>query len=883
MYNKIAEETFQELYKQYACKTENKLDYSHYLQSVQENGLNLFNVPRMYQTNEVIMTSLETINNPVKLLSRMELERCINKELEKLAPYYHKPITEKDREEFLTDLTGIINFRYNESFYPNYNFFKTKLYTFIDFFSSVTKYYSGMDTICYVYLFRGISIPIRIMENQNKKSYKLLYKAKNKELHLIAISENEYQELRNTLSEKLVNYYKESYFLDEYCWTEPPTETNIIPILQDGEYYESFKTIQIEGVIYDFSRSQIISVPNDVVEFTIPENVEKIPEYCFFGNKSLKKVKIPSTIDSIPKAAFMDCVSLEEVDLSSFGEYEFSRITVDSAAFCNCNSLRQIDMSKLELKHNAQLVFAYCTNLEDISRIKYYVSGASQMNFFHCDSINELNSNTIDDLGEFDFAYCLNLKRVITSRYVIAKGAFCGCENLESFKFKYNNDFRHEFGQYCFAGCNSLKEIDTLKGGALINDYAFLDCTNLEKIIIFKKEEWHTKLSPSAFIGCPNFIIEWSDNSRYPSKETIEAYWKRKGIEVEEKKRREKLVGVKYKERLLKVYDETINIDLDKKRNVLGLFFKKEGKHIGTILMHIFKHDLCTWGEYLKIGRVFYESIPLSSMDDEIDIRTAVVYWAKTCTMQAYLKAPFHNRFDAIQQIYNILKLAHCYFKNNKVVYGEKASEYAEYDVLNTYFDYEEIEERATEEQKAFIEKYTSFSDVRMSYMMQCYLLKHLIAYNKIKDNKEWYYEYANKEIEKLSNHAYSFGNITPSFFNELCRNTWQQFIKNDIEKVFEELGQDDLDFESNTAYYISFDESSGEICRKAESISNTRPLGVNLMISEDVYSDDSQYDEEYNGYGRFAGSYAQDEMGYSDDEIDTIFDGDPDAYWNID
>ncbi len=35
--------------------------------------------------------------------------------------------------------------------------------------------------------------------------------------------------------------------------------------------------------------------------------------------------------------------------------------------------------------------------------------------------------------------------------------------------------------------------------------------------------------------------------------------------------------------------------------------------------------------------------------------------------------------------------------------------------------------------------------------------------------------------------------------------------------------------------------------------------------------------------YSEYAGSYAQDEMGYSDDDIDTIFDGDPLAYWNID
>lgn len=40
---------------------------------------------------------------------------------------------------------------------------------------------------------------------------------------------------------------------------------------------------------------------------------------------------------------------------------------------------------------------------------------------------------------------------------------------------------------------------------------------------------------------------------------------------------------------------------------------------------------------------------------------------------------------------------------------------------------------------------------------------------------------------------------------------------------------------------------------------------------------------KEPDTYGGYAGSYAQDELGYSDDDIDTIFDGDPSAYWNID
>ena len=45
-----------------------------------------------------------------------------------------------------------------------------------------------------------------------------------------------------------------------------------------------------------------------------------------------------------------------------------------------------------------------------------------------------------------------------------------------------------------------------------------------------------------------------------------------------------------------------------------------------------------------------------------------------------------------------------------------------------------------------------------------------------------------------------------------------------------------------------------------------------------------SSYEDDYGShYGEFAGSYAQDYMGYSDDVINDAFEGDPDAYWNID
>ena len=56
------------------------------------------------------------------------------------------------------------------------------------------------------------------------------------------------------------------------------------------------------------------------------------------------------------------------------------------------------------------------------------------------------------------------------------------------------------------------------------------------------------------------------------------------------------------------------------------------------------------------------------------------------------------------------------------------------------------------------------------------------------------------------------------------------------------------------------------------------------LQELEEYDKDDGWHEfEDEPTYERYRGSYAQDVMGYSDDDIDTIFDGDPLAYWNID
>lgn len=60
-------------------------------------------------------------------------------------------------------------------------------------------------------------------------------------------------------------------------------------------------------------------------------------------------------------------------------------------------------------------------------------------------------------------------------------------------------------------------------------------------------------------------------------------------------------------------------------------------------------------------------------------------------------------------------------------------------------------------------------------------------------------------------------------------------------------------------------------------------PKGLRTVYSIDDNYESNSWDNYGTTYGKYAGSYAQDVMGYSDDVIDDAFDGDPDAYWNID
>lgn len=90
--------------------------------------------------------------------------------------------------------------------------------------------------------------------------------------------------------------------------------------------------------------------------------------------------------------------------------------------------------------------------------------------------------------------------------------------------------------------------------------------------------------------------------------------------------------------------------------------------------------------------------------------------------------------------------------------------------------------------------------------------------------------------------------------------------------------------YDTKEKKYSSFTFNGSKYRQEIERNMKTETLDNNESDKE-MNKKDTAHDDEFNygtHYGEFAGSYAQDEMGYIDDVINDAFEGDPNAYRNV-
>ena len=77
--------------------------------------------------------------------------------------------------------------------------------------------------------------------------------------------------------------------------------------------------------------------------------------------------------------------------------------------------------------------------------------------------------------------------------------------------------------------------------------------------------------------------------------------------------------------------------------------------------------------------------------------------------------------------------------------------------------------------------------------------------------------------------------------------------------------------------------EEENEITEEVEQKKGIVEIDGISYYFDDNYAYDDPSCESDRTYNEYSGSYAQDVEGWSDQDIDDVLDGDPDAYWNID
>ena len=202
-----------------------------------------------------------------------------------------------------------------------------------------------------------------------------------------------------------------------------------------------------QGVLYNKDQTKLIKVPAAISgDFVIPESVDSIGDYAFFGCSGLSSVTIPDGVTSIGDTAFYYCIGLKEIHIpesvTEIGDYAFS----------------------------------LCENLVTVN-IPNGITEINRSMFNGCESIKEISlPNGVTRIGEGAFNSCKDLEKINIPDSVnsIDRGAFSFCENLPEITIGWNVQ---EIGSGTFQQCSRLSQITFLGNVPDIAEDAFARIT----------------------------------------------------------------------------------------------------------------------------------------------------------------------------------------------------------------------------------------------------------------------------------------------------------------------------------------------------------------------------------------------------------------------
>ncbi len=247
------------------------------------------------------------------------------------------------------------------------------------------------------------------------------------------------------------------------------------------------------------------------------KGITRIPSYAFQGATNLAEVLIPDTVTSIGNYAFAG-TALAELELPENlttigarilqGNTSVSEVIIPKSVTemhynvaGNTGSFDGSQVQEAEFEEGMKNIPAYAfqgaTNLKKVSvpdtvtSIESYAFQSTGLAIF------QLKDN-ITNLGEYVFANCGNLEEVNWNNTLseIPKSTFSECISLKKFNM---TDVVKAIGENAFQGCESLENFDCTKNITTIKAGAFSNCSALKTVDIGDSV---TSIGQSAFSEC---------------------------------------------------------------------------------------------------------------------------------------------------------------------------------------------------------------------------------------------------------------------------------------------------------------------------------------------------------------------------------------------
>lgn len=115
----------------------------------------------------------------------------------------------------------------------------------------------------------------------------------------------------------------------------------------------------VDGAVYNFDKNTLIMCPTGLNYFEIPEFVDRIYEYAFYGCGNLKTVAIPTSVKTIDGYSFVQCQGLESIEIPN------SITEIGEGTFQLCKNLKRVVLPS-SIQSIGNYALCQCGNLSDI-------------------------------------------------------------------------------------------------------------------------------------------------------------------------------------------------------------------------------------------------------------------------------------------------------------------------------------------------------------------------------------------------------------------------------------------------------------------------------------------------------------------------------------